>query len=184
MICLVFVVVLAGCLYLHTKCQEANSYISICSSVASLAGIVIAIIQICELGSRTKAIEEAVSHLKMQMENCVIFADVNKYSQLINEIEAYIRNNKFEQALITYKDLKDRLNLMLGYVVNRKDLFEMHSRLRKLVDTAGGDVATLHEMVLYSGAYSLDLIQISKNLEEIKTFLDQSSGKLRSRRNE
>lgn len=179
-----FMFVLAGCLYLHNKYQSANDYISIIGSVASAAGIVVAIIQIHELGSRTDAIENAVNETKTQMENLSIFADVNKHSQFINEIEAYIRSDKYEQALITYKELKERLNLLLGYVENRKDLSEMHSQLKKLIDTAGGDVSTLNEMVLYSTGYNLDKLQISKNLEEIKTFLDQYSGKLKSSRDD
>ena len=179
-----FIFALAGCLYLHNKCQSANEYISIIGSVASAAGIVVAIIQIHELGSRTGAIENAVNEAKKQMENLSIFADVNKHSQFINEIEAYIRSDKYEQALITYKELKERLNLLLGYVENRNDLSEMHSQLKKLIDTAGGDVSTLNEMVLNSRGYTLDKLQISKNLEEIKTFLDQYSGKLKSRRDD
>lgn len=180
-----FVVALAACLILHyTDDKKYDSIVSIVGSVASLAGIVVAIGQILSVKSKTESINKALDKTMTQMENLTIFADINKHSQYVNEVEEYIRSRKYEQALITYKDLKDRLNQLYGYVGNRDDLKDIHNQLQKLIDNAGNDVKTLHETALRNSSYMIDGVRMVGNLEEIKTFLEQTSGEIKSRRDE
>lgn len=179
-----FIAVLSLCLILHNYNNEYDAIISIIGSVASLAGILVAIGQIHSVKSRASDIKTALDDARTQMENLNIFADINKHSQFIDEIEEYIRSGKYEQALITYKGLKDRLNQLFGYIENRGDLLEIHKQLQGLLDSAGNDVKTLHEIALRKSSFMVDNVQLTKNLEEIKTFLERTSGKIKSRRDE
>lgn len=180
-----FIAVLSLCLILHNyNNNEYDAIISIIGSVASLAGILVAIGQIHSVKSRASDIKTALDDARTQMENLNIFADINKHSQFIDEIEEYIRSGKYEQALITYKGLKDRLNQLFGYIENRGDLLEIHKQLQGLLDSAGNDVKTLHEIALRKSSFMVDNVQLTKNLEEIKTFLERTSGKIKSRRDE
>lgn len=179
-----FIAVLSLCLILHNYNNEYDAIISIIGSVASLSGILVAIGQIHSVKSRASDIKTALDDARTQMENLNIFADINKHSQFIDEIEEYIRSGKYEQALITYKGLKDRLNQLFGYIENRGDLLEIHKQLQGLLDSAGNDVKTLHEIALRKSSFMVDNVQLTKNLEEIKTFLERTSGKIKSRRDE
>lgn len=176
-----FVMVLAFCLILHNCNTKYDAIISIFGSVASLAGILVAIGQIHSVKSRASKIKTELDAARTQMENLNIFADINKHSQFIDEIEEYIRSGKYEQALITYKGLKDRLNQLFGYIENREDLVVVYKQLQGLLDTAGNDVKTLHEITLRKRSFIVDDVQMTKNLEEIKTFLERTSGEIKSR---
>lgn len=180
-----FVIVLAVCLILHkVDSQKYDAIVSIVGSVASLAGILVAVGQIHSVKSRTEEINDTLDKTMTRIEDLNIFADINKHSQFVNEVEEYIRSGKYEQALITYKDLKDRLNQLYGYVGNRDDLKSIHDKLQKLIDTAGNDVKNLNEIVLRNRSFIIDNVQMTSNLEDVKTFMEQTSGTIKSRRDD
>lgn len=180
-----FVIVLGGCLYLHKiDSGKYDAIVSIVGSVASFAGILVAVGQLHSVKSRTKEINDTLGKTMTRVEDLNIFADINKHSQFVNEIEEYIRSGKYEQALITYKDLKDRLNQLYGYVGNRDDLKSIHEKLQKIIDTAGNDVKNLNEIVLRNRSFMIDNVQMTSNLEDVKTFMEQASGTIKSRRDD
>lgn len=180
-----FIIVLAVCLILHNvdSCKY-DGIVSIVGSVASFAGILVAVGQIHSVKSRAEEINNNLDKTMTQIEDLNIFADINKHSQFVNEVEEYIRSGKYEQALITYKELKDRLNQLYGYVGNRDDLKSIHEKLQKLIDTAGNDVKNLNEIVLRNRSFMIDNVQMTSNLEDLKTFMEQTSGTIKSRRDD
>lgn len=179
------IIVLVGCVFLHNKFQDkADDMISIIGSIASIAGIVFAIWQIHSLKSKTEAVSKALKDARMDMSNLTIFAEINKHSQFINEIENYIRNDRFNEALITYKDLKEKLSVLSGYIKNKSDYSEEHNSLKVLVDSAGGDIKTITALVIKSDSVliTIDKETVIYNLEKIKSFLDETAGTLKGRK--
>lgn len=179
------IIVLVGCVFLHNKFQDkADDMISIIGSIASIAGIVFAIWQIHSLKSKTEAVSKALKDARMDMSNLTIFAEINKHSQFINEIENYIRNDRFNEALITYKDLKEKLSVLSGYIKNKSDYSEEHNSLKVLVDSAGGDIKTITALVIKSDSVliTIDKETVINNLEKIKSFLDETAGTLKGRK--
>lgn len=179
-----FIILLLLCLYLLQKYNSSDRYISVIGSLASLFGILVAIGQILSVRSKTDLVESAVEKTRTQIENLSIFTDFNKQSQFINEIQVYIIHKNYDMALHTYKDLKERLNLMLGYIENRKDLEDFNNQLRRIVDSAGDDVKNLQKVVVGDSQIEIDTSLILNNLENTKTFLDKSSGSLKSKQYE
>lgn len=180
----IFIILLIGCIVFHKIDPCYDIFISIFGTIASFGGILIAIGQIISVKSKTEVVNNAVEKARTQIENLNIFVDMSKHSQFINEIQEYVRSGKYEVALITYKELKDRLNLLLGYIENRKDLKDLHNQLKRIVETASNDVKTLQAKVVGETVFMMEDIIVIKNLENTKTFLDQTSGKLKSRRDE
>lgn len=179
------IIVLVGCVFLHNKFQDkADDMISIIGSIASIAGIVFAIWQIHSLKSKTEAVSKALKDARMDMSNLTIFAEINKHSQFINEIENYIRNDRFNEALITYKDLKEKLSVLSGYIKNKSDYSEEHNSLKVLVDSAGGNIKTITALVIKSDSVliTIDKETVINNLEKIKSFLDETAGTLKGRK--
>lgn len=182
---LVSALILTVCIFLHVRIEDsADAIISIVGSVASLTGIIVAIWHIKSLKSQTTAVSEALSDAREDMSNLTIFAEINKHSQFINEIEQYIRDSKFCEALITYKDLKEKLTVLLGYIKNKKGYSEEYRELKYLVDSAGGDIKTINSIVInaQSTLNILDKESVVDNLERIKTFLDNTAGTLKGKK--
>jgi hypothetical protein len=172
-------------IWLHHKSDgKADSIISIIGTVASLCGIVEALWQIHSLKSRTKAVQDALNNARDEMSNLTIFAELNKHSQFVNEIQNYVRMEQFSEALITYKDLKEKLTVLSGYIRVKVGYEDECEALRILVDTAGGDLKTLNSVVINSVVtlYSVDKEDVVNNLEKIKTFLDNTAGKLKGKK--
>lgn len=179
------IIFLFGCIFLHYKYKtDADSIISIVGSIASLGGIVFATWQIRSLKSQTDAVSKALVAAREDMANLTIFAEINKHSQYVNEIEQYTREGKFSEALITYKDLKEKLTILLGYIKNKDDYAEEYEALKHLVDSAGSDIKSINSIVINPNSLlnSLDKEVVIDNLEKIKTFLDNTSGTIKGRK--
>ncbi len=173
------------CLSLHINYSKSvDSIISIVGSIASVVGIVVAIWQIHSLKNKTEAVSLALKKAREDMSNLTIFAEVNKHSQFINEIEQYVRSDRHSEALITYKDLKEKLTVLAGYIQMKDEYVEQHRELRKLMDNSGGDIKTLTSIVLAAKGmlFSVDKENVLDNLEKIKTFLDNTPGMLKGRK--
>jgi len=176
---LVFIGLLVFCLIINTIDAHSANIISIIGSVASLAGILVAIYQVWQLSTRTAAVESALNTAKERLAGITIFSDINSHSQFIREIQVYIRSNKHEEALVTYKDLKERLCKLLGYIEGRDELKDQYETLKMLVGDAGNDVNNLNKIVMKtSSSPFMDTVKMVDNLENIKTLLDTTSGKL------
>lgn len=167
------------CLWLSFRYENLVNIISIVGSIASLAGIMVAIYQVWELKSRTKAIEASLNYAKEKLADITIFSDINTHSQIIKEIQVYIRSQKHEAALLTYRDFKEKLCKLLGYIEERAEMVDLYEELRRMVGNAGLDVNNLNRLVMQtSEKLFIDEAKMVENLEEIKTFLDKTSGKL------
>lgn len=176
---------MALCLWLHIKFGSvSDAYISIIGSIASLGGIVIAVWQIRALRNKTEAVSVALQDAREEMANLTIFAEINKHSQFINEIQQYLRNGKYSEALITYKDLKEKLSVLSGYIRDKDNYRQQQEDLKQLVEVAGGDIKTINGRVSKNNMsiYAIDTTIIIDNLENIKTFLDNTAGMLKGRK--
>ena len=176
---LFFIGLLVFCLIINTTDNRSADIIAIVGSVASIAGILVAIYQVWLLSTRTAAVESALNAAKERLAGITIFSDINSHSQFIREIQVYIRSSKHEEALVTYKDLKERLCKLLGYIEGRDELKDQYKTLKMLVGDAGNDVNNLNKIVMKtSSSPFMDTVRMVDNLENIKTLLDTTSGKL------
>ena len=169
--------VLFLCLYFYSQDNELANVISIIGSVASLAGIIVAIYQVWELKSRTKAVEDALESAKEKMAELTIFSDINIHSQYIKEVQTHIRTSHHGEALITYRELKEKLCKLLGYIEGRPELTKQCGDLKKLVGSAGCDIKNLNRLMMNPNSYA-DCERMVENLEDIKTLLDKTIGEL------
>lgn len=174
---LVWIGVLCLCIYISSQNENYAKMISIGGSVASLAGITVAVYQVWELQSRTKAVESALNDAKEKMTELTIFSDVNTHSQFIKEVQTHIRTNHHGEALITYKELKEKLCKLLGYIEGCPEFTDQYGILKKLVGNAGSDINNLNRLIMNSNSYA-DCEKMVENLEDIKTLLDNMIGKL------
>ena len=158
-----------------------DRWISLIGLFISIGGFLLAIIPIFKIKSRANEIAKAVKNSKDDISNLTIFAEINKHSQFINEIEIYVRDEKYSEALITCKDLKEKLNVLSGYLKRKEHYREEFIELKMIVDEIGNDIKNINSIVSKKENQEclIDKDHVINNLENIKTFLDGTIGKLK-----
>ena len=124
------------CLILHQTYEDTDFYVSIIASAASVVGLVISVVEIVGVKSKTNAVEKSLRQARTSIGNFLTFSEMKQMSVKIDEIEAYLRSRKNESALIKMKDLKDYLceaNIYIKSKVSQIDSTFSDSELRKVI---------------------------------------------------
>lgn len=176
-----FIVLTVICLILHQTNENADIYVAIIASVASVVGVAISVMEIVGVKSKTEAVEDALRQAHVSIGNFLTFSEMKQMSVKIDEIEAYLRSHKNELALIKMKDLKDYLCEARTYIkssIHQMDDTCFDDELQNVIFNLGMDVHTLQKVVNSSDLINDDIV--FKNLENTKDILGHISGIIKS----
>ena len=112
----IFIVSIVISLLLHKKYSGFCDYLSIIGSIASVLGIIYTLYEIFKIKSTAEAINVAIDNNTNSLSQYTTFKDINVLSTIIDEIEAYARQNKIEPTLIKLKYLKDEIGILKEFL--------------------------------------------------------------------
>lgn len=173
-----FVVACAIFLYLHCLHELRDEILAIIASVASILGIVISMLEIVGVKSKTEATAAALGEARKDIGKFLGFSELKETSQIIDEIEAYLRARNYEVALVKLKELKDNLCATKGFVKSHELDDELKKKLNNSITSLGVDVKNLHRTILSQSP--LDDAVVIQNLEAAKELLAEIMGTLKS----
>lgn len=173
-----FIMACAVFLYLHCLYEQSDEYLAIIASVASILGIVISMLEIVGVKSKTEATAAAMDEARKDIGKFLGFSELKETSQIIDEIEAYLRARNHEVALVKLKELKDKLCATKGFIQSHELDDELKKKLNNNITSLGVDVKNLHRTILSQSP--LDDAIVIQNLEAAKELLAEIIGTLKS----
>ncbi len=122
-------------------------------SVASVFGLLIAIVQILAVKRVTDATHSAVKETKEQLISRISLADVAKASSIVEQIQMQLMNRKFELAHLRLQDLRSLLmQFRAGHLSNDR----VNEHYDELLKNVG-----IHSENLFGAIYKKKTIDIT-----------------------
>lgn len=153
-------------LFFYHRGKSLNEGLAPVGSVASLFGLVIAIVQIFAVKKVTDATHFAVLQTKQQLIGRISLADVAKATRIIEQIQTQLINKKFELAHLRLQDLHAMLMQFRAGSLLKDGANEQYEDLLKSVG--------IHSENLYSAIYrnkSIDIARINHTLQSVVEIL-------------
>ena len=178
-ITLVFIgVLLAIILVWRLPAAERNliNVTALVGSIASAFGLLIAVLQILSLKKITEATQEAVQETKDKLRRVISLSDVSRAIKLIEEIQNYASEEKYQLARLRLQDLRSLLlqfsgNADFGEIVE-PELYE------RFLEDVNLSVVNLYD-IMVGRKKRFDHSKLNQTLEKIVTILIQLENKLK-----
>lgn len=122
-------------------------------SVASLFGLLIALVHILAVKRVTDATHNAVKETKEQLISRISLADVAKASRIVEQIQTQLVNKKFELAHLRLQDLRALLMQFRAGHLLKDGVNEQYDELLKSMG--------IHSENLYGAIYKKKMIDIT-----------------------
>jgi hypothetical protein len=149
-------------LMFYRQSRNPTEILAAVGSVASLFGLVIAIVQILAVKKVTDATHTAVKETKVQLIGRISLADVAKATRVVEQIQTQLVNKKFELAHLRLQDLRAMLmQFQAGHLL--KD--SATGQYDELLKTVG-----IHSENLYAAIYknkTIDITVINHTLQGV-----------------
>jgi hypothetical protein len=148
--------------------------ISAVGSIASLFGLIIAILQIQSVKDITVATQRAVADTKAQLIQNISISDLAQAIKLIEHIQEYLGNSKLELAYVRLQDLRV---LLIQFVASHSIEEEEREEYKSLLKDIG-----IHSVNLYDAVYKEKVIRVSginKTLQNAAEILIAAENQLR-----
>lgn len=142
----------------------------------SLFGLAFAYIQIQSINQTSQQTKLAVEKSLLRINQVLSISELSKANKTIQEIQASLRQQKYEIALIRMKDLKS----ILIQVKYNEDLSEytQNALYNKNISDLGLDISNLHDSI--SGSKKgINFSRLNQNLENLATTLTEFENKLK-----
>lgn len=156
----------AGTLFREGK--DLNTIVSAIGSVASLFGLVIAIIQLYGLRQITEATKRAVSDTRAQLILQISISDITRARKTIEQIQHHAKHN---ENSLTHLRLQDLRTILLQFSSDKRfvSLVDKHSYADLLSDIG------IHTRNIYNTMIDkskpIDVTVINQTLEDCSTLL-------------
>ncbi|MDE6702694.1 MAG: hypothetical protein K2K00_03350 [Muribaculaceae bacterium] len=89
--------------------QWLSELVELCGILISLAGVVIAIVQVSQVAEITAATNKAVKENRREIKNFLSFSDMAHLTEQIKNAQNYIRTNDYHPAIVLIQTIKDNL---------------------------------------------------------------------------
>jgi hypothetical protein len=142
-------------------------------SVASVFGLVIAIVEILAVKKVTDATHIAVKETKDQLVSRISLADVAKATRIVEQIQTQLVNKKFELAHVRLQDLREMLMQFRAGRLLKDGQNEQYDELLKNMG--------IHSENLYTAIYknrSIDITVINHTLQSMVEILVTAENEL------
>jgi len=139
---------------------------SVFGTYLSVFGIIIAYIQILSIKQETIKTQNAIKSSLDQVRRVLSISELSKTKKLIEEIQQYLQNDKFDASSLRMHDLKENL-IQNKYISHLTKQTEAKS-YRDLIANVGIDINTLHDKISIPVAV-IDKSIIMQNLEKVKS---------------
>jgi len=148
-------------------------WLGLLGSIASLVGLPVAIWQI----SKTRRAAESAKTASIQTQHVIsrnlLLSDVSTCTRNIEEIKSFVRNGKYESALIRVTDLISQLIQIREVLENSSQphQIEFEERLSQLVI-----IRTDFEKKLAKSSAKINIVQVNSQLAEVSDELNKLIG--------
>ena len=139
---------------------------SVFGTYLSVFGLIIAYIQILSIKQETIKTRSAIKSSLDQVRRVLSISELSKTKKLIEEIQQYLQNDKFDASSLRMHDLKENL-IQNKYISHLTKQTEAKS-YRDLIANVGIDINTLHDKIS-SPVSVIDKSIIMQNLEKVKS---------------
>lgn len=148
-------------------------WLGLLGSIASLIGLPVAIWQISKTRRAAEAAEKAASQTQKDISRNLLLSDVSTCTRNLEEIKSFVRNGKYESALIRVTDLISQLIQIREMLESSKQThqIEFEERLSQLVI-----IRTDFEKKLAKNSAKINIVQVNSQLSEISDELNKLLG--------
>jgi len=172
--CLAIIIII---LLFKNNDKTIPNYATVIGTVGSLIGLAIAYLNIVALKKTALITAIQIEKTLQQVNQLNSISDVSKAIKTNQEIQNYIRNGKIELAHLRTLDLKYML-LQFNYNSQLKQL-TINEEYQQLVIDFSIDLNSLNDHLI-TPRRKVDFSKVTKNLENLSTFLTQFENKLKT----
>lgn len=140
-------------LLFYRQGRNPTEILAAVGSVASLFGLLIALVHILAVKRVTDATHNAVKETKEQLISRISLADVAKASRIVEQIQTQLVNKKFELAHLRLQDLRALLMQFRAGHLLKDGVNEQYDELLKSMG--------IHSENLYGAIYKKKMIDIT-----------------------
>lgn len=142
--------------------------ISCSGSIASLGGIIIVILQTLNMKKATEAVKDAVIENKRAITKLITVNDVAKHLQMLREIEAYIRNSRWDVAHLRLGELL----LILETISSNREKYKIErTKMSDCLANVKEDLRNLNKAI--HNKEKIDILIIANHIDAIGPILNQ-----------
>lgn len=141
-------------------------YWGVIGSNASVLGIFYTIVALNQLKAESEIVVTTTSEVKQKLSNFHGIAELAKAIKLIQEIQGYARDHKYDVGIIRLQELKitiSQLNIISSDVAEIPDTTDTLFTLNKLISSM--------EKEINSNRKNLRIVTVNQNLEAISDML-------------
>lgn len=150
--------------------------VSVVGSVASLFGLIIAILQISSLKKIAEETNRAVEETKAELIQSISISDVSKAIKLIEQIQMYAGNKKFEAAHLRLQDLRI---LLIQFKGNAQSVrLNDKGKYDDLLADLGIHISNLYNTI-FMKEKSINIVVLNQTLEDVAAILASLENELK-----
>ena len=126
-----FILIVAFAIGKWNNIQWLSELVELCGILISLAGVVIAIVQVSQVAEITVATNQAVQDNRKEIKNYLSFSEMGHLTEQIKNAQNHIRSYDYHPAIILIQTIKD-------------NLIKANSEFNSLIKALGIDI---HEII-------------------------------------
>lgn len=161
------IVIAALFLLLPNEDRNTVNLVSIAGAVFSLAGVVIAVIQIAKVRNSSEAASAAAMEAKHDLQRVLSITEFAQIVAIIRKVKGFVRDDKFDLAIERISDIKDFLD-RIHFLNSMNVESSSFSRFKNKLDM---NMSDLERQLARS--VSLDKETFMKDMEELISLLIQ-----------
>ena len=161
---------------LSDKEQTIINAFTLFGTFFSLFALVIAYIQIQSINKTSTLTKLAVEKSLLRINQILSVSELSKANKVIQEIQSYLIQQKYEIALLRMKDLKS----ILIQVKYNNDLTEYTNNrvYNQNITDIGSDISNLNDLII-GKKKGMNFSRLNQNLENLATVLTEFENKLK-----
>lgn len=166
------------CLFINLSDHEitvANAF-TLFGTYFSLYGLVVAYLQIQSIKGISTETKDAVDASAKKVNQIISVSELSKSNKVVQEIQIYLQDNKFELALVRMKDLKAIL-IQIQYNEHLADYVNDKLYNVNITDLAT-DMNNLYDHMT-GGKKGINFSKLNQNMENLSTTLSQFENQLK-----
>jgi len=153
---------------LNASDRTLINYVTIFGTALSFIGLILTFIQVRSVKETSELTKQEVTSTIEKLNLILTVSDVSKASQIIEIVQGYLRDNKFELAYFKMKDLK-------GFLIQIKHLKDLPSYIEinqfdQSLQNFNIDLTSINTSITNVGK-SINRNAIINNLENLSTIL-------------
>ena len=162
-------VLLIGCvILLPSKDRTFINYLGIIGFLLSIAGLIIAYLQILSVKEVALITQKEVTENIKRLNSLNLISDLIKKFSMIGDVQDFLKADKIDMCILRMKDLKILLSELsnhdeFGTLVNKKDFNNAYADFNI-------DLTNFHKFLL-NNKNKIDKEKIMTNLEQLSTIL-------------